>query len=137
MAAETGKSAKVMYGTATAGDVVNLDAWSLSYDTDMYETTDFSTGTVQSRDFIPGLATWTADVSGNFDPASTGLTDLRTNALAGSTGTLILYISKTGGENYTGTTFISNLSVDAPIDGKVAASFAFQGTGALTFATST
>ena len=134
MAAETGKSAKVMYG---AGDVVNLDAWDLSFDTDMYETTDFSTGTVQSRDFIPGLSTWTANVSGNADEASTGLDDIRTAALANTTGTLLLYISKTEGASYTGTTYISNLSVSAPIDGKVALGFAFQGTGTLTYATAT
>jgi len=134
MAAETGKSAKVLYG---AGFVSQLDAWDLSFDTDMYETTDFSTGTVQSRDFIPGLSTWTANVSGNADELSTGLDDLRAAALANSTGTLLLYISKTEGASYTGTTYISNLSVSAPIDGKVDLGFAFQGTGTLTYATAT
>ncbi len=134
MAAETGKSAKVLYG---GGHVVNLDAWDLSFDTDMYETTDFSTGTVQSRDFIPGLSTWTSNVSGNFDEVSTGLDDLRAAALANTTGTLLLYISKTEGASYTGATFISNLSVNAPIDGKVAVNHAFQGTGTLTYATAT
>ena len=134
MAAETGKSAKVLYG---GGHVVNLDSWNLSFDTDMYETTDFSTGTVQSRDFIPGLSTWTADVSGNADELSTGLDDLRVAALANTTGTILLYISKTEGASYTGTTYISNLGVAAPIDGKVALDFSFQGTGTLVYATAT
>jgi predicted secreted protein len=134
MAAETGKSAKVKYG---GGFVANLDAWDLSFDTDMYETTDFSTGTVQSRDFIPGLSTWTANISGNFDEASTGLDDLRAAALANTTGTIQLYISKTEGANYNGNSYISNLGVDAPIDGKVAVSLALQGTGTLTYGTST
>jgi predicted secreted protein len=134
MAAETGKSAKVLYG---AGMVQDLDAWDLSFDTDMYETTQFTTGTVQSREFIPGLSTWTANVSGNADETSTGLDDLRTAALANTTGTLLLYISKTEGASYTGTTYISNLSVSAPIDGKVDLGFAFQGTSTLTYATAT
>ncbi len=134
MAAETGKSAKVQYG---GGKVVNLDAWSLSFDTDMYETTSFTTGTVQSRGFIPGLSTWTFDVSGNFDEASTGMDDLRAAALANTTGIIKAYISKTEGANYSGNTFISNLGINAPIDGKVAISFAFQGTDTLTFATAT
>ncbi len=134
MAAETGKSAKVLYG---AGKVVNLDAWNLSFDTDMYETTAFTTGTVQSRDFIPGLSTWTFDVSGNFDEVSTGMDDLRAAALANTTGVIQAYISKTEGANYSGNTFISTLGIAAPIDGKVAISFAFQGTGTLTYGTAT
>ena len=134
MAAETGKSAKVLYG---AGMVQDLDAWDLSFDTDMYETTQFTTGTVQSREFIPGLSTWTANISGNADETSTGLDDLRDAALANTTGVILLYISKTEGASYTGNTFISNLSVSAPIDGKVDLGFAFQGTGTLTYATAT
>ena len=134
MAAETGKSAKVLYG---AGKVVNLDAWNLSFDTDMYETTAFTTGTVQSRDFIPGLSTWTFDVSGNFDEVSTGMDDLRAAALANTTGVIQAYISKTEGANYSGNTFISTLGIAAPIDGKVAISFAFQGTGTLIYGTAT
>lgn len=134
MAAETGKSAKVLYG---AGFVEDLDSWDLSFDTDMYETTQFTTGTVQSREFIPGLSTWTANVSGNADETSTGLDDLRAAALANTSGTILLYISKTEGASYTGNTFISNMSVSAPIDGKVDLGFAFQGTATLTYATST
>ena len=134
MAAETGKSAKVLYG---GGMVQDLDAWDLSFDTDMYETTQFTTGTVQSREFIPGLSTWTANVSGNADETSTGLDDLRAAALANTTGVLLLYISKTEGASYTGNTFISNLSVSAPIDGKVDLSHSFQGTSTLTYATAT
>lgn len=130
----TGQSAKVEYA---GGFISQLDSWELPFDNDMYETTQFSTGTVQSREFIPGLATWTATVSGNFEAASTGLTDLRNAALNQSTGTILLYIDKTGGEHYTGATYISNMTVSAPIDGKVATSHTFQGTGTLSFATTT
>lgn len=130
----TGKVAKVEYG---GGFVTHLEAWSISYDNDMYETTQFTTGTVQSREYIPGLANWTADVSGNFDSTSTGLTNIRNAALNQSTGTITLYIDKTGGEAYTGTTYVSNLSVSAPIDGKVATSHSFQGSGTLSFTTTT
>lgn len=133
----TGKNAKVEYGTATAAFVAQMDSWSLNYDQDMYDATAFTTGTLQSRSFIPGLTTWTAELSGNYAATSTGIVDLRTNALAASTGVVNLYIDKTGGEHWTGNVLIANMTFDAPIDGKIATSFSLQGNGTLTFSTTT
>ncbi len=134
MAAISGKLGLVEYA---GGNVVNCDEWTLSADNDMLNTTTFSTGDVQWRSFIPGLGTWTATISANFDAASTGLTDLRTNTLTPATGTVILYADKVGGEALQGDTYVSNMSNSAPIDGKVEVSFNLQGTGALTFSTTT
>ncbi len=134
MAAISGKLGLVEYA---GGNVVNCDEWTLSGDNDMLDITSFATGTVQWRSFIPGLGNWTATISANFDAASTGLTDLRTNTLSPATGTAILYMDKEGGEALQGDTYISNMSISAPIDGKVEANFNLQGNGALTFSTTT
>lgn len=134
MAEIAGKVAKVMYG---GGDVVSLDDWNVTVNSDMLDVTTFSTGTVQWRDFITGLSDWSGTVSGNFDAASTGLTDLRTNTLSPTTAQLILYMDKSGGENFRGSSLISTMNVQAPIDGKVEIDFSFQGTGALSFSSAT
>jgi predicted secreted protein len=134
MAEISGKQAKVLYSTAA---VTVLDSWDLTADTNMLDVTTFSTGTVQWRDFTDGLSGWTGTVSGNFDIASTGLTDMRVNSLTPSTAQIELYMDKVGGESLKGSCFISSMGHTAPIDGKVEVSFSVQGTGALTFDTST
>lgn len=134
MAELSGKLALVEYD---GGQVASLDNWTLTVDTNMLDITTFTTGTVQFRDFTPGLSGWTATVSGNFDVASTGLTDLRVNTLTPATGTIILYADKVGGEALQGDTFISSMGQTAAIDGKVEIDFSLQGNGALTFSTTT
>ena len=134
MAAIAGKQGKVLY---KGGHVVNMGAWSLDQNLDMLDVTDFSTGTVQSRDFIPGLQNWSGSISGNFDAASTGLTDIRTNTLTPATGTLLLYMDKVGGEALTGAVYWQTMSHNTPVDAKAEVTLAFQGTGTLTYATTT
>ncbi len=134
MAEISGKAAKVLYGTAP---VNILDSWDLTADTNMLDVTTFSTGTTQWRDFIAGLSGWTGIVSGNFDIGSTGLTDMRVNSLTPSTAAIELFMDKVGGESLDGSVFISSMGHTAPIDGTVEVSFSFQGTGALTFSTTT
>ena len=134
MAALSGKEALVEYD---GGQVTNVDEWSMDVDDNLLEITSFTTGTVQWRTWTPGLNGWTGSITANFDAASTGLTDLRTNTLTPATGTLILYMDKAGGEHFSGDTYISTMSASAPIDGKVTTTIAFQGNGTLTFATTT
>lgn len=134
MAEISGKVAKVEYA---AGKVDSLDEWNMTINSDMLDVTTFTTGTVQWREFITGLSDWSGTVSGNFDAASTGLTNLRTNTLTPTTGQLILYMDKAGGENFRGSTIISTMNVSAPIEGKVEIDFSFQGTGALSFSSAT
>lgn len=134
MAELSGKSALVEYD---GGQVASLDNWTVTVDNDMLDVTTFSTGTLQFRDFIVGLSGWTATISGNFDVASTGLTDLRVNTLTPATGTIILYADKDGGEALQGDTFISTMGQTAAIDGKVEIDFSLQGNGAIIFSTTT
>ncbi len=134
MAEISGKAAKVLYSTAA---VNVLDSWDLTADTNMLDVTTYSTGTVQWRDFIDGLSGFTGTVSGNFDIDSTGLTDMRINSLTPSTAQMEFYMDKVGGESLVGSVFLSSMGHTAPIDGKVEVSFSIQGTGALTFSTTT
>ncbi len=134
MAEISGKVALVEYGGVF---IQSLDNWTATVDTNMLDVTTFSTGTLQFRDFIPGLSGWNATVSGNFDSTSTGLDDMRINTLVPATATVTLYADKVGGESLTGNTFISSMGQTAAIDGKVEIDFSLQGTGALTFSTTT
>ena len=134
MAEISGKQAKVLYSTAA---VNVLDSWDLTADTNMLDVTTFSTGTSQWRDFIAGLSGFTGTVSGNFDIGSTGLTDMRVNALTPSTAQMEFYHDKVGGESLVGSVFLSSMGHTAAIDGVVEVSFGIQGTGALTFSTTT
>ncbi len=134
MAELSGKAAKVLFATAA---VNILDSWDVTADTNMLDVTTFSTGTVQWRDFKDGLSGWTGTVSGNFDIASTGLTDMRANALTPSTAAIELFLDKVGGESWDGSVFISSMGHTAAIDGVVELTFSLQGTGALTFSTTT
>lgn len=135
MAELSGKLGLFEYGAA--GFVAALDNWTITVDTNMLHITTFSTGDLQFRDFTPGLSGWTGTVSGNFDVASTGLVDMRVNTLVPATATVQFYADKVGGEHLTGNTFISSMGQTAAIDGKVEIDFSLQGTGALTFSTTT
>ncbi len=134
MAEISGKEAKVLYSTAA---VNVLDSWDITANTNMLDVTTFSTGTLQWRDFTNGLSDWSGTVSGNFDIGSTGLTDMRVNSLTPSTAQIELYLDKVGGESLLGSCFISSMGHTVAIDGKAEATFSIQGTGALTFSTTT
>ncbi len=120
-----------------AGHVANFDEWSVSVDVNMLDVTTFSTGTLQWRDMIPGLSGFTGTASGNFDVDSTGLDDLRVATLTPATGTAKFEMDKDGGEHFTGGVYVQTMGHTAPIDGVVEVDFSFQGTGALTYTTTT
>ena len=135
MAAISGKAAKVEYG---GGKVTNFSAsWTLDINTNMLDVTTHSTGTVQWRDFIAGLSDWSGSITGFEDPTSTGLDDIRSNTLTPTTAQVILYVDKSGGENYRGSTLISSFSVNSDIDGTADTTVNIQGTGALTYSSAT
>lgn len=134
MAAKTGRNAKIEW----AGKHVRLGAWTLDAPTDMHDVTEFSTGTTQWREFVPGLTQWSGTLSGAWRVSdSTAQEDLQSAALAGTTGTIKLYIDKSAGDNLTGAVYINSLGVSANIDNRTDMTFSFQGTGALTYSTAT
>ena len=134
MAEISGKKGLVEYA---GGQVASVNSWSMDVNTDMLDITSFTTGTVQWRKFLDGLSGWSGTINAFFNAASTGLTDFRTNTLTPSTGQVILYLDKEGGENYRGSCFVSSLGNSVDIDGTANVTIGFQGTDTLTFSTAT
>jgi len=134
MAAVTGKSGVVNRGGVT---VLSMNSWSIDLDSDMRDHTSFSTGTLQWRTFLPGLSQWSGTFSGFFNAASTSQNDEIALSLTPTTSTIILELDKDAGGQFNGATFISSLGAGSDVDGDSVISFGFQGTGALTYTTTT
>lgn len=134
MAELSGKSGKIEYA---GGMVEGFNSWSLDVNVDMHDVTTFTTGTLQWRNFIAGISSWSGSIEGLFTTTSTGLTNLRTNALTPTTGQFVGYMDKSGGENLRGSVLIQTMGHNVDIDGTVDVAFSFQGTGALTYSTAT
>lgn len=135
MAAISGKKALVEYGGAVF--VNNIDQWSLDVENDMLDTTSFTTAALQWRSFIAGLSQWSGGIGGNFDAASTAQNDLRTNTLTPTTAQIRLYFDSSGGANLRGSVLLRRASFGAEVSGKGTAGYDFQGTGTLTYSTTT
>lgn len=129
-----GKKGTLSYG---GGNVATIMTWSLDVPTDMLDVTSFTTSAPQWRSFIDGLSQWSGSFDGPFDPSSTGQDDLITNTLTPSTAAIVLELDQTGGGKFNGSCFISNGSFNASIDDLTGVSFSFQGTGALSYTTTT
>ena len=133
MAAISGRNGAVKYKTKT---LVSIDHWDCNIQGDMLDVTAFSTAGVQWRSFTPGLSGWTGSLSGHYNIADTsGQKVIQTNILSPATGTLILYLSDTGGENLSGSVYWQNETVNVDIADTEKVVFSFQGNGALAYAT--
>jgi len=120
MAHVSGKAGQVSNGS----EITGIKSWTLDYNVDMLETTDFGNAGVKT--FIAGGSGW----SGSFE----GFKDGAPEAI-GASVTLTFY-EVAAGTNWTGTGFLTGVSASASIDGIVSYSYTFQGTGALTPAAS-
>ena len=116
MAEVHGKDGSITFTNLTAG----VKSWSVSYDGDVVEVTDFADAGVKA--YIAGGSGWTATATGNHDVGNT--------AAPGDTADLTLTV--TSGKTYTGSAIMTSLTVNAPHDGVVDDTYSFQGTGALT-----
>ena len=134
MAAVTGKGGTVVYD---GGSVATINSWSVDVDTNMHDVTSFTTAASQWREFVDGLSGWTGSLDGVFDSASTGQNDLITNSLTPVAATVVLELDKVAGGKLTGSVFADSMSVGVDIDSTVDMSWSLQGTGALTYTTST
>ena len=140
MAALSGKVGKIQFkGNKTLG----IRNWSLDMNTGMTEVTSWTTGTEQWRSYVPGLTGAVCAFDGFFDPTSTGQEDIRVAAglstviVALTTGTIQLYMDRSGGEHFSGSVFWSGQSFAADIDGTVTYNGSAQFNGAVIFATAT
>lgn len=126
-----GKSGKVTIGdSTTAATVVGIKNWSLELSLETLETTALGD---DWKNYITGLKEWTASSEGDYEihTDTAGQQALQDAYLDGTTVSLKLYIDST--HYYSGTAFISSLSVEDPVDDVVSVSIEFTGTGALTF----
>ena len=134
MAAVAGKGGTVTYA---GGNVATLKEWSLDISPDMHDVTSFTTAAPTWKEFIAGLNSWTGSLTGTLDPASTGQNNLITDSLAPVSAAVILEKDQTNGGKYSGNALISGASVGVVIDGLVDMGWDLQGTGALTYTTTT
>lgn len=121
MAKLAGRSGYVGASIAIAG----INQWALDYTVDMLETTDFSASGVAS--YIPGVSRWSGTFSGYKDGAPTGLG-------VSAAVSIVLAESATTGERWEGLAYISGVHPSNNYDGVVSYAYDFQGTAALTVA---
>lgn len=122
-----GKGGKVSIGANTVADI---QTWSLDA---AFETLEKTALLDTWKSFVSGLGEWSVSAEGSWVIATdtNGQTSLQTSFLAGTSLTLRLYVD--GTNYYSGTVFITGLSVEDAVDGLVTASFEFQGSGTLSY----
>lgn len=120
MAHISGKAGQV----DAAAQVTGIKSWSLDYTADTLETTDFADAGVKT--YVVGGSGW----SGSFE----GFKDGAPLPVGGDAVTIKLYESQAANQFWTGSAFITGISVNVAQDGVVTYSYTFQGTGALTAA---
>ena len=135
MAALTGKGGTVLYA---GGSVASIGTWSMDISNDMHDITSFTTSAAQWREFAAGLSGWTGSLDGvGYDSASTGQANLIAATLVPVSAAVVLELDQTVGGKLTGTAFLDSASLGADVGGMTDASWSMQGTGAVTFTTST
>ncbi len=141
MAAIAGKSGFVRYGsTSTYMKVARLTNWTANIQSDILDTTAFSTDGVVWRSVTPGINGWSASFSGHQDLVTAATTSQRlilTRLLTPTTGTVRLEFDETNADALQGSVFIENLSFDVPVEGVQGISGTLRGNGALIFTTTT
>ena len=128
MAVYKGSEGVVKILTNTVAEVRD---WSLEETAETIDSTQLSDS---AKTFEVGTTSWSGSVNAFWDETDTSGQGAMT---AGASVTLNLYPEgATSGDTYgSGDAIISSISKSGGIDGLVEASFSFQGTGALTWAT--
>jgi hypothetical protein len=103
-----------------AGIATGVKSWTLSWDSEVHDITDFADGT--ARTFLGGLTSWTGTAECNMDATNT--------AKPGATGNCEFSVD--GTIDYNGDVIVTNVSVSTAVDGIVSVTYAFQGNGTLT-----
>ena len=128
MAVHKGSEGVVKILTNTVAEVRD---WSLEETAETIDSTQLSDS---AKTFEVGTTSWSGSVNAFWDETDT---NGQVAMSAGASVTLNLYPEgATSGDTFgSGTAIISSISKSGGIDGLVAASFSFQGSGALTWAT--
>ena len=127
MAVHHGKEGEVVVGGSAIGE---LTSFTLETTGDVVESTQMSDG---AKSFIAGRTSFSGTLEMHFDETDSAQTQMT----AGSSLAFKLLPegSSTGDRKFEGSGIITGMSVNQPLDGIVARSVTFQGTGALTIGT--
>ena len=106
-----------------SGSVVGAKTWTLSFDGDVVETTDFSDLGIKT--FIAGGTGWT----GTFTANKGGAPPV---TLAASVSIKLEEVAGDATKDWTGTAIITNISTTTDVADIVVYNITFQGTGVLT-----
>lgn len=123
MAEATGADGSV---TFSAGNVVNVHGFNLSYKADALEKTDFVDSATGVRTYLPGLKDW----SGTY---VAWLDDTAVQKAPGDTAATITMTATTG-RTFAGSAIVTSLDFGVVVDGMTEVTTTFQGSGALTIA---
>ena len=143
MASYTGHDGTVKFNDTDAGigglnPILNLRNFTIEQTQDVIETT--AMGTSNIRTYKPGLSTFTFSGDVFFDESDAiqdKIDDLVTKTGEGSEATFEVYPAgeDSGRRKLSGSMIVTSFSITSSVDGMVEASFAAQGTGALTIGT--
>lgn len=117
MSARSGTTGEVEHD----GVITGMKSWTLEYSVAMLDSTDFASQGVS--EFIAGVTEW----HGTFE----GYKDVAPKQLSTATATLTLQETSSGGMQFIGPAFITNVRASTDHDGIVSYSYDFQGSGAL------
>ena len=127
MAVHHGKEGEVTVGGSAVGELTNF---TLETTGDVVESTKMADG---AKSFVAGRTSFSGTLDMHFDEADSVQTQL--TAGASVTFKLLPEGSSSGDRKFEGAGIITGMSVNQPLDGIVARSVTFQGTGALTIGT--
>ena len=127
MAVHHGKECEVTVGGSAVGELVSF---TLETTGDVVESTKMADA---AKTFIAGRTSFSGSLEMHFDEADSVQTQL--TAGASITFKLLPEGGSTGDRKFEGASVITGMSVSQPLDGIVARSVTFQGTGALTIGT--
>tara|TARA_R100000697_G_scaffold92224_1_gene104038 strand:+ start:894 stop:1280 length:387 start_codon:yes stop_codon:yes gene_type:complete len=127
MAVHHGKEGEVVVGGSAVGELTNF---TLETTGDVVESTKMADG---AKSFVAGRTSFSGTLDMHFDEADSVQTQL--TAGASVTFKLLPEGSQSGDRKFEGAGIITGMSVTQPLDGIVARSVTFQGTGALTIGT--
>ena len=127
MAVHHGKEGEVVVGGSAVGELTNF---TLETTGDVVESTKMADG---AKSFVAGRTSFSGTLDMHFDEADSVQTQL--TAHASVTFKLLPEGSSSGDRKFEGAGIITGMSVTQPLDGIVARSVTFQGTGALTIGT--
>ena len=127
MAVHHGKEGEVVVGGTAVGELVSF---TLETTGDVVESTKMADS---AKTFVAGRTSFSGTLEMHFDETDSA----QTSMTAGTTLTFKLLPegSTSGDRKFEGSGIVTGMSVNQPLDGVVARSVTFQGTGALTIGT--